>query len=93
MNWLLVGKWLEGVTRELVEAGQVIGAKKFRGEKIGYGIDHPEEDGLVQTRLGQDHDQGMSGGAGGNVTVPETDRDATGSMGLAFLRVGQGAIS
>ncbi len=34
----------------------------------------------------------MSGGAGGNVTVPETDRDATGSIGLAFLRVGPGAI-
>ncbi len=56
MKWLLVGEWLEGVAGELVEAGQVIGMKEFRGQEIGNGIDHPEEDGLVQTRLGQDHD-------------------------------------
>jgi len=82
----------EDVAGEPVEAGQVIGAKKFLGEEVGDGIDHPEEDGLVQTRLGQDDDQGMSGGAGGHVRIPEADRDATGGTGLAFLRVGQGAV-
>jgi len=83
---------LQGVAGEPVEAGQVMGVKKFRGEEIGNGIDRPEEDWLVQTRLGQDDDQGMSGGAGGNVTVPEAERDATGSIGMAFLRISQGAV-
>ena len=88
----LMGERSEGVAGKLVEAGQVIGAKKFRGKEIGNGIDDTEKDRLVQTRLGQDDDQGMSGGAGGNVTVPEAERDAVRSIGMAFLRVGQGAV-
>jgi len=87
-----VGERSEDVAGEPVEAGQVIGAKKFLGEEVGDGIDLTEKDRLVQTRLGQDDDQGMSGGTGGHVRVPEADRDATGGTGLAFLRVGQGAV-
>ena len=70
----------------------MIGVKKFLGEEIGDGIDHTEKDRLVQTGLGQDDNRGMSGGAGCRVTIPEADRDATGSTGLAFVRVGQGAV-
>ena len=70
----------------------MIGVKEFLGEEIGDGIDHAEKDRLVQPGLGQNDDRGMSGGAGSRVTVPEADRDATGSAGLAFLRVGQGAV-
>jgi hypothetical protein len=70
----------------------MIAVKEFLGEEIGDGIDHAEKDGLVQARLGQDDDRGVSGGAGSGVTVPEADRDATGSTGLAFLGVGQGAV-
>ena len=88
----LVGERLEGVAGEPVEAGQVMRVKKFRGEEIGDGIDHPEKDLLVQMRLGQDDDHGMSGRAGVLVTVPEADRDGVRSIGLLFLRVGQGAI-
>jgi hypothetical protein len=83
---------LEGVAGEPVEAGQVTGVKKFPREEIGDGIDHTEKDRLGQTGLGQDDDRGMNGGAGSRVTIPEADRDATGSMGLAFLRVGQRAV-
>ena len=89
----LVGERLEGVAGEPVEAGQVMRVKKFRGEEIGDGIDHPEKGLLVQMRLGQDDDHGMSGRAGVLVTVPEADRDAVRNIGLPFLRVGQGPIS
>ena len=41
--------------------------------------------------MGQEDDHGMSGGAG-RMTVPEADRDGVRSIGLPFLRVGQGAI-
>lgn len=68
------------------------GVKKFPGEEIGDGIDHTEKDRLVQTRSRQDDNHGVSGRAGGHVRVPEADRDAVRSIGLAFLRVGQGAV-
>jgi hypothetical protein len=83
---------LQGVVGEPVEAAQVIGVKEFLGEEIGNGIDHPEEDWLVQTCLGQDHDHGMSDGARGNVRVPEAERDAVRSIGMALLRISQGAV-
>jgi len=83
---------LQGVAGEPVEAAQVIGVKEFLGEEIGNGIDLPEEDWLVQTRLGQNDDHGMSDGAGGNVRVPEAERDAVRSIGVALLRISQGAV-
>jgi hypothetical protein len=82
----------QDVAGKLIEAGQVRGVKEFRGEEIGNGVDHPEKDWLVQTRTRQDDDHGMSGRASGHVRVPKADRDATRSIGLAFLRVGQGAV-
>ena len=82
----------EGIAGILIEAGQAVGVKEFRGEEIRDGIDHPEKDRLVQTRIRQDDDDGMSRRAGGHVRVPEADRDATRSSGGTFLRVDQGAV-
>jgi len=87
-----VGERLQGVPGEPVEAAQVIGVKEFLGEEIGNGIDHPEEDWLVQTCLGHDDDHGVIDGAGGNVRVPEAKRDAVRSIGMALLRICQGAV-
>jgi hypothetical protein len=83
---------LQVIAGEAVEAGQAAGAKEFRREEIGNGLNHAEKDRLDQERFRKDDHHDMRGRASGNVRVPKTQRNAAGSMGVAFLRVGQGAI-